>query len=75
MNQLTQPETPERSKINHDSAHQTKAWARKLGVTPYDLHCVIDRVGNSAAAVRKEIENLRQHARDLCEREGDSRDK
>jgi predicted RNA-binding protein YlqC (UPF0109 family) len=71
MNQLTKPAYQERSKINIESAEHAKAWTHTLGVTEDELRCVIDKVGNSAAAVRKEIDNLRQHARYLCESQND----
>jgi hypothetical protein len=41
-----------------------------MGVTKDELRCVIDKVGNSAALVKREIERLRQHERDLCANEG-----
>lgn len=67
MANLTKPENPDRSKIEIDNARQAKSWAHTLGVTKEELRCVIDKVGNSAALVRREIERLRLHARELCE--------
>jgi hypothetical protein len=52
MNQLT----PDRSKINPDDPLQTKAWLHELGITKQKLLELIGKVGNSAAAVRKELE-------------------
>lgn len=70
MNQLTKPEQPERSKINIASARHARSWAHALGVTQDELRCAVEKVGNSAALVKKEIERLRQHARDISENEG-----
>lgn len=37
-------------------AQQTKCWAHRLGVSREDLGKVVEKVGNSAAEVRKELE-------------------
>ena len=46
---------PDRSKINMNEDYEVKYWAKELGVTRGELQRVIDKVGNSAAAVRKEL--------------------
>jgi hypothetical protein len=46
---------PDRSKINMHEAHEVKYWTHQLGVTKDQLQKVVDKVGNSAAAVRKEL--------------------
>jgi len=46
---------PDRSKINMTEDHQVKYWAKELGVTRSELQRVVDKVGNAAAAVRKEL--------------------
>jgi hypothetical protein len=69
---LTKPEQHDRSKIDLGSARHAKSWAHALGMTKDELRCVVDKVGNSAALVKREIERLRQHERDLCENEGRS---
>jgi hypothetical protein len=46
---------PDRSKINMREPFQVKHWTRTLGVTMERLQGAIDKVGNSAAAVRKEL--------------------
>jgi hypothetical protein len=46
---------PDRSKINMGEDYEVKYWAKELGVTREELQRVIDKVGNSAAAVRKEL--------------------
>jgi len=55
MNSLTKRETPDRSKIDMGISWQVKCWTRKLGVSKSELQEVVDKVGNAAAAVRKEL--------------------
>jgi hypothetical protein len=45
----------DRSKINMQEAYEVKYWARALGVSREELQKAVDKVGNSAAAVRKEL--------------------
>jgi hypothetical protein len=52
---LTKKERPERSKIKIEDAQQAKCWAHRLGVSREDLRKVVEKVGNSAAEVRKEL--------------------
>ncbi len=47
--------TRDRSKIMLEQADQFKHWARHFGVTKDELTRVVEKVGNSAAAVRKEL--------------------
>ena len=51
---LTKRMTPDRSKIDAQDAKQLKFWLKSLGVSREDLLEAIDKVGNAAAAVRKE---------------------
>ncbi|WP_342740914.1 DUF3606 domain-containing protein [Bradyrhizobium sp. B117] len=37
-------------------AHEVKYWTHALGVTHEELQKAIDKVGNSAATVRKELD-------------------
>lgn len=46
---------PDRSKINLSEPYEVQYWTRHLGVTREALEKVIDKVGDSAAAVRKEL--------------------
>jgi len=46
---------PDRSKINMSEEYEVKYWAKELGVSRDELQKVIDKVGNSAAIVRKEL--------------------
>jgi len=55
MDNLTKRDTPDRSKINMHERWEVKYWTRSLGVSQEDLQKVVDKVGNSAAAVRKEL--------------------
>jgi hypothetical protein len=61
MNRLTKRETPDRSKIDLRKPGQSKHWAHALGISEEKLCRVIEKVGNSAAAVRKELENDGDH--------------
>ncbi|WP_338695737.1 DUF3606 domain-containing protein [Bradyrhizobium sp. 26S5] len=56
MDGLAKKEQFERSKINVHSPDQMKCWAHALGISKEELCKVIDKVGNAAAAVRKELE-------------------
>jgi len=55
MDQLTRRDTRDRSKINMQERWEVKYWARELGVSHAELQKAVDKVGNSAAAVRKEL--------------------
>ena len=52
---LTKRHQPDRSKINVDEAYEVKYWTHALGVSRDQLQQAVDKVGNSAAAVRKEL--------------------
>jgi hypothetical protein len=56
MSFLTKRETPDRGKINLGMPDQAKRWAHRLGISQEQLCKLIEKVGNSAAAVRKELE-------------------
>ena len=45
----------DRSKINMTEDYEVKYWAKHLGISPEKLAEVVAKVGNSAAAVRKEL--------------------
>jgi len=55
MDSLTKKEQPDRSKINMHQPHEVKYWTRALGVSKEELQKAVDKVGNSAATVRKEL--------------------
>ena len=46
---------PDRSRINMNEDYEVQYWTRHLGVSRAQLQRAIDKVGNSAAAVRKEL--------------------
>jgi hypothetical protein len=53
VDSLTKREQPDRSKINMHQPHEVKYWAHALNVSKEELQKAIDKVGNSAAEVRK----------------------
>jgi Protein of unknown function (DUF3606) len=55
MSHLTKREQPDRSKINMHQAYEVKYWTHALGISKEQLQKAVDTVGNSAAAVRKEL--------------------
>jgi 3-oxoacyl-[acyl-carrier-protein] synthase III len=55
MDNLTKKDQADRSKINMRENYEVKYWTHKLGITKEQLQKVVDKVGNSAAAVRKEL--------------------
>jgi hypothetical protein len=57
MDNLTKRDTPDRSKINMHESWEVKYWTRELGVSRAELEKIVDKVGNSAATVRKELAN------------------
>ncbi len=61
MKALTRKEPGDRSKIHLGRAVEVKCWAHKLKITPQQLRSVIGKVGNSAAAVRKELATEAEH--------------
>ena len=48
--------TPDRSKIDTQNAKELKYWVKALGTSQEILLLAIEKVGNSAATVRKELE-------------------
>ena len=54
-NSLTKRGQPDRSKINMSEDFEVKYWTKALGIDREMLRTAVDKVGNSAAAVRKEL--------------------
>ena len=52
---ITKTVSPDRSKIVLERDDQIKHWIRHFGVTREELTRAVEKVGNSAAAVRKEL--------------------
>lgn len=46
---------PDRSKINVDEDDEVRYWIKHLDISRDELERAVDKVGNSAAAVRKEL--------------------
>jgi 3-oxoacyl-[acyl-carrier-protein] synthase III len=55
MDSLQKRRATDRSKINMSEAFEVKHWTKELGVSKEKLQQLVDKVGNSAAAVRKEL--------------------
>jgi len=55
MDNLTKRDQPDRSKINMSEDFEVKHWLKALGVSKDELKRAVEKVGNSAAAVRKEL--------------------
>ena len=52
---LTKKDQRDRSKMNMHEDFEVKYWTKELGVSREELQRAVDKVGNSAAAVRKEL--------------------
>lgn len=46
---------PDRSKIHLNQPQEMKYWSKALGVSEEQIRAAAEKVGNSAAAVRKEL--------------------
>jgi hypothetical protein len=55
MTSLTKRGSPDRSKINMREAQEVQGWAKHLGLSKDELQKVVEKVGNGAAAVKKEL--------------------
>jgi hypothetical protein len=53
---ITKPIVPDRGKIALEHGDDIRHWTKHFGVTKDELLRTIERVGNSAAAVRKELD-------------------
>jgi hypothetical protein len=58
MADITKPTVPKRSKIVLERDDEVKHWCRHFGVTKDELTLAIEKVGNSAAAVRKQLASV-----------------
>jgi Protein of unknown function (DUF3606) len=52
---LTKRAQSDRSKINMSRDHEVKYWAHELGITRAQLQQIVNKVGNPATAIRKEL--------------------
>lgn len=55
MAALTSKVPPRRNRIVMDKETEVKYWTKHLGVSRDELKRAVDKVGNSAATVRKEL--------------------
>jgi hypothetical protein len=55
MDNLKKKSAADRSKINMHEPWELDYWTKELGVSKEQLQKAVDKVGNSAAAVRKEL--------------------
>ena len=55
MENLGKKGQPDRSKIDMHEDYEVKYWTRALGISREELQKAVDKVGNSAAAVRKQL--------------------
>jgi uncharacterized protein DUF3606 len=55
MDDLNKKGAGDRSKINMHEDYEVKYWTKQLGVSRDELEKAVNKVGNSAAAVRKEL--------------------
>jgi 3-oxoacyl-[acyl-carrier-protein] synthase III len=50
--------SPDRSKISIENKTEVRYWTKHLGISRERLQSIIEKVGNSAASVRKELKQL-----------------
>ena len=60
MAELTTKAPPLRNLIAMNDELEVKYWTKHLGVNREELQRAVDKVGNSAAAVRKELGMIRE---------------
>ena len=52
---LTKKGAADRNKIAMGEEHEVKFWTKHLGISRDELQKAVNKVGNSASAVRKEL--------------------
>ena len=55
MDNVKNPGLLNRGKINMHQPREVKCWTKRLGVSSEELQKAVDKVGNSGAAVRKQL--------------------
>jgi hypothetical protein len=55
MDDLKKKGPADRSKINMNEDYEVKYWTKELGISKDKLQKVVNKVGSSADAVRKEL--------------------
>lgn len=64
MRGLTKKLKPDRSKIDSDNPAELKHWTKALNASKDEVLAAIEKVGNSAATVKKELATSKQLAPD-----------
>jgi Protein of unknown function (DUF3606) len=59
MSNLVKKTKPDRSKIDPENSREMKFWTRALDVSRDEILEAINKVGNAAAAVKKELANAK----------------
>lgn len=62
VNGLTRKQAPDRSKINMHAPFEVKCWSHELGISKEELQKLVDKVGNAATAVRKELQHEKSNS-------------
>ena len=52
---LTKRDQPDRSKIDINQDYEVHYWTKHLNISKEELQKAVDKVGDTAAAVRKEL--------------------
>jgi hypothetical protein len=55
MDELSQDSGDNRGHINMKKPNEVHCWTKQLGVSHEELQRLVDKVGSSAVAVRKEL--------------------
>ena len=61
MDDLKKRGPQDRSRISLNEVWEVEYWTRELGASKGELERIVDKVGNSADAVRKELGNIGKH--------------
>ncbi len=67
MDSLVKKGQPDRSRIHLSENYEVKYWTKHLGISREDLVKAVEKVGNSASAVRKELGLLKTAANKSAE--------
>jgi hypothetical protein len=62
MDDLRKRGVEDRSKINVHEPHEVQYWTKHLNVSKEQLQKAVEKVGNGAAAVRKELGHAEGHS-------------
>ena len=65
----TKRDIPDRSKININEPVEVRYWTKHLSISREELLKAVEKVGNGAAAVKKELGHAERRADDTQERD------